>query len=144
MIDAFTARFPKVALNLTNDVSKYLDGRIDRAFYANDEYVDVAMLETLQDYTRWKAENRLLYYKPANWNDIVNGEKDLDGAYVPFELGKAPVGVLETITRPLTLLNLTQPPLSAPSTTIARGWTPPISPALTVTSSPPAGKASSC
>ena len=88
MIDAFTARFPEVGLNLTNDVSKYLDGRIDRAFYANDEYVDVAMLETLQDYTRWKAENRLLYYKPATWDDIVNGEKDLDGAYVPYELGK--------------------------------------------------------
>ncbi len=81
-------------------MSKYLDGRIDRAFYANDEYVDVAMLETLQDYMRWKAENRLLYYKPATWNDIVNGEKDLDGAYVPYELSKAPLGVLETILPP--------------------------------------------
>ena len=98
LIDAFTARFPNVALNLTNDVSKYLDGRIDRAFYANDEYIDVAMLETLQDYTRWKAENRLLYYKAAVWNDIVNGKKDLDGAYVPYELGKPPVVVLETIS----------------------------------------------
>ena len=76
-------RFPKVALNLTVDLSKYLVSKIDRSFYAGNEYVDVALLQQLNDFTRWKAQNRLLYYKPQNFSDIVNGYKDLDGAYLP-------------------------------------------------------------
>lgn len=83
IVTAFEQRFPNVALNLTVDLSKYLDSQIDRSFYTGSEYVDVALLQQLNDFTRWKAQNRLLYYKPANFSDLANGYKDLDGAYLP-------------------------------------------------------------
>lgn len=37
-------------LNLTIDLSKYLDGRIDTAFYEGRHVADVAVLQTLQDF----------------------------------------------------------------------------------------------
>lgn len=73
-------------MNLTTDLSKYHDSRIDRDFYAGNESIDIAVLQTLQDFVRWKAQNRLMFYKPQNFSDIVNGEKDLDGAWLPVYL----------------------------------------------------------
>ena len=80
------ARFPNVALNLTVDLSKYHDGRIDRGFYENEHVADIAVLQTLQDFPRWKAENKLQYYKPNNYDDLLENEKDLDGAYLPIQI----------------------------------------------------------
>ena len=71
-------------LNLTVDVSKYHDSNIDRSFYQQSEYVDIAILQSLQDFVRWKTQNRLLFYKPANFSLIYNGEKDEDGAWLPM------------------------------------------------------------
>lgn len=79
---AWKQRFPELPLNLTVDLSKFHNGRIDRAFYQGEHSADVAFLQTLQDFPRWKAQNRLLYYKPAEFNDIFNGEKDADGAWL--------------------------------------------------------------
>ena len=78
-----------IKLNLTIDLSKYHDARIDRSFYANDETIDIAALQTLHDFPRWKAQNRLMYYKPQNFSDLVNGEKDFDGAWLPVYLCKS-------------------------------------------------------
>ena len=75
-----------IDLNLTIDFSKYHDSLIDRAFYAGNEDIDIAALQTLQDFSRWKAQNRLLFYKPQNFSDLVNGEKDFDGAWLPVYL----------------------------------------------------------
>ena len=83
---AWEARFPNVILNLTVDLSKYHDGRIDRAYYENFHVADVAVLQTLQDFPRWKAENRLSYYKPSGFDDLLANEKDLDGAYIPIQI----------------------------------------------------------
>jgi len=85
-IEGFNKRFPKINLNLTTDLSKYHDARIDRAFYAEDENTDNACLQTLHDYPCWKAQNRLLYYKSQKFSDIANAEKDFDGAYLPVYL----------------------------------------------------------
>lgn len=85
-ITAFAERFPSLSLNLTTELSKYDDARIDRAFYDQNNTVDIAALQTLHDYPRWKAQNRLMFYKPHNFSDIVNGEKDFDGAYLPLAL----------------------------------------------------------
>lgn len=79
---AWRELFPDLPLNLTIDLSKYQSINIDLAYYGNRHIADVVGLQTVQDFGRWKAENRLLYYKPTNYDDIINGEKDLDGAYV--------------------------------------------------------------
>ncbi|KAF7861394.1 hypothetical protein EAF04_007959 [Stromatinia cepivora] len=81
---AWAARFPKISLDLTVDVSKYHDSRIDRAYRANNETVDIAILQTLNDFQRWKEADRLLFYKPQTFDDLYSGEKDLDGAFLPI------------------------------------------------------------
>ncbi|THY86676.1 periplasmic binding protein-like II [Aureobasidium pullulans] len=76
-IAAWKARFPDVALNLTVDVSKYHDSRVNRQFQRNgDDGADIAVLQTLQDYGRWKHEGRLYPYKPAGWDNIYSAIKD--------------------------------------------------------------------
>ena len=87
---AWEARFPNVSLNLTVDLSKYHDGRIDRAYYEGTHVADIAVIQTLQDFPRWKAENRLSYYKPNNFDDLLANEKDLDGAYLPIQISTMP------------------------------------------------------
>ncbi|CAG8959279.1 hypothetical protein HYFRA_00013049 [Hymenoscyphus fraxineus] len=82
-VAAFEGRFPGLKLNLTVDLSKYHDSRIDRAYLAGNEYIDIAILQTLHDFPRWRDQQRLLNYKPANFEDIYLGEKDLNGAFLP-------------------------------------------------------------
>lgn len=81
--DSWRQRFPDLPLNLTVDLSKYQDIRIDLAHLEGKAIADVTMLQTLQDFPRWKAENRLMYYKPNHFDDLLNGEKDINGAYLP-------------------------------------------------------------
>lgn len=88
MRTAWKQRFPNIHLNLTIDLSKYHDSRIDRAFYEDQETTDVAILQTLHDFPYWKEQNRLMYYKPATFDDIYGSEKDLDGAYYPILICK--------------------------------------------------------
>jgi len=84
IIDSFHNRFPDIKLNLTGDLSKYWDSKIDMAFQVSeckDNNVDVAVLQTLHDFPRWKAEGRLMQYKVAPWNDIYPEFVDPDGTY---------------------------------------------------------------
>ncbi|EME84330.1 uncharacterized protein MYCFIDRAFT_134075 [Pseudocercospora fijiensis CIRAD86] len=78
---AWAAQYPDVKLNLTVDLSKYHDNRIDRAYQEGIHVADVAVLQTLQDFPRWKQEGKLLNYKPATFDDILQDQKDLDGAW---------------------------------------------------------------
>ncbi|KAG0157750.1 ABC-type Fe3+ transport system [Penicillium digitatum] len=82
-IAAWQARFPEIKLNLTVDVSKYHDSRVNRQFQRNGtDGADIAVLQTLHDFGRWKREGRLLPYKPLKWEDIYSAIKDPHGAFV--------------------------------------------------------------
>lgn len=80
--------FPKIPLNLTVDLSKYHDSNIDRSWQLGSEYVDVAALQTLHDFARWKSQGRLLPYKPAVWENIWPSVKDPQGAFLPIAFCK--------------------------------------------------------
>ncbi|KAF8901010.1 hypothetical protein CPB84DRAFT_1846992 [Gymnopilus junonius] len=80
----FENRFPGIKLDLSLDLSKYLDAEIDRQYKKTnglDEFADVAVLQSLHDFPRWKAEGRLLPYKVSQWNDIYSKFVDEEGAY---------------------------------------------------------------
>lgn len=88
-IDAWKARFPDIELNLTVDVSKYHDSRVNRQFQRTGSAgADIAVLQTLHDYPRWKKEGRLYPYKPAHWEDIWSTIRDPDAAFVPYFICK--------------------------------------------------------
>ncbi|KAF9562910.1 periplasmic binding protein-like II [Agrocybe pediades] len=86
---AFTKRFPGIKLDLTVDLSKYLDSRIDRQHQVTngaEEFADVAVLQTLQNFGRWKSEGRLMPYKVSEWDDIYPEFVDQDGAYTGYNI----------------------------------------------------------
>lgn len=78
---AFEARFPKMTLNVTVDLSKYHDGNLDLQLAAKNVHVDSIILQTLHDYPRWKKEGALLNYAPKNFDKIASVFKDADAAY---------------------------------------------------------------
>jgi len=86
IVAAFNAQFPDIKINQTTGFSKYLDAQIDRAYTVGKPLVDVAILQTVQDYTRWNSQARLLKYKPPTFGDISNELKDLEGAYIPVNI----------------------------------------------------------
>ena len=79
---AFEKRFPGMTLNVTVDLSKYLDVDIDEQLARKSLYVDVAMLQTLQDYPRWKEAGALSPYKPIDFNTVFDQIVDLEGYYM--------------------------------------------------------------
>ena len=79
---AFRNRFPDIDLTLIVDYSKYHDVRVDNQLATGTLVPDVVQLQTLQDFTRWKRENRLLRYKPAGFSKLHKKFRDPDGAWV--------------------------------------------------------------
>ncbi|EGU85310.1 hypothetical protein FOXB_04177 [Fusarium oxysporum f. sp. conglutinans Fo5176] len=84
MKKAFESSFPGMKLNLTVDLSKYLDGNIDQQLANNNVYVDTLALQTTQDFPRWKEQGALLYYAPAGFDKIYSGLKDIDAAFYGY------------------------------------------------------------
>ncbi|AZQ35564.1 ABC transporter substrate-binding protein [Streptomyces cyaneochromogenes] len=78
---AFGERFPDIDLTVVVDYSKYHDVRVDNQLATGTLVPDVVQLQTLQDFTRWKREGRLLPYKPAGFSKVHEGFKDPDGAW---------------------------------------------------------------
>ncbi|MGW0706254.1 ABC transporter substrate-binding protein [Streptomyces sp. NPDC002643] len=77
----FAARFPDIDLKVVVDYSKYHDVRVDNQLATDTLVPDVVQLQTLQDFTRWKRQGRLLPYKPAGFSKVHKGFKDPDGAW---------------------------------------------------------------
>jgi ABC-type Fe3+ transport system substrate-binding protein len=109
---AFRARFPDIDLTLIVDYSKYHDVRVDNQFATGTLVPDVVQLQTLQDFTRWKEQGRLLRYRPAGFSEVYDAFKDPQGAWVAigaiafsFMYGPAAVGS----DAPRTPLDLVDP-----------------------------------
>lgn len=79
--EAFEKKFPGMKLETVVDYSKVHDGRIDNQLKNNNLVADVAQLQTLQDFPRWKKEGVLMNYKPLGWDSIYKDFRDEDGAW---------------------------------------------------------------
>jgi ABC-type Fe3+ transport system substrate-binding protein len=78
---AFKQQFPDVKLHLVTDLSKYHDARIDNQLATGHLTADAAILQTSQDFDRWKKHGDLLKYKPLGWDEVYTNAKDKDGYY---------------------------------------------------------------
>jgi ABC-type Fe3+ transport system substrate-binding protein len=76
---AFTQQFPGIKLHLVTDLSKIHDDRIDNQLATHHLVADAAILQTTQDFDRWKKDGDLLRYKPVGWNEVFSNAKDKDG-----------------------------------------------------------------
>jgi ABC-type Fe3+ transport system substrate-binding protein len=76
----FRALFPKIDLTVVTDYSKFHDVRIDNQLATGTLVPDLVQLQTVQDFTRWKSQGKLLPYKPAGFGKLHPAFKDADGA----------------------------------------------------------------
>ncbi|KAI3390603.1 hypothetical protein diail_9093, partial [Diaporthe ilicicola] len=78
---AFEAAFPGMTLNVTVDVSKYHDGKIDQQLASGNVFVDATFLQTLHDFPRWAQQGSLLNYAPAGFDQIYPAFKSEDASW---------------------------------------------------------------
>src|SRR4030081_3840824 len=66
----FEQRYPGIEVSITGGFSNGLDKKSDLQLKDNKLEADAAIFQTLQDFVRWKAEGRLLAFKPAGFEAI--------------------------------------------------------------------------
>ena len=77
----FKERFPGIDVAIEGGFSNVFDVKIDAMIKAKSMQVDLAVLQTVQDYVRWKKEGALDAFKPEGFDKIDAHWKDKDGAY---------------------------------------------------------------
>ncbi|KAG3121289.1 hypothetical protein PI124_g1167 [Phytophthora idaei] len=109
--EAFQQRFPEINFTLVVDYSKYHDVRIDNQLETDTLVPDVIALQTLQDFTRWADEGKLLQYKPKGFSHIHASLKDNDGAWMAYTVYSFYTSYnsssLDGLGAPATLENMT-------------------------------------
>ncbi|CAK4637056.1 unnamed protein product [Aphanomyces euteiches] len=70
-----------INFTIITDYSKFQDVRIDNQLATNSLDVDVASLQTLEDFPRWEKEGKLLAYNPAGFSQIYAPFKSSTGAW---------------------------------------------------------------
>lgn len=78
---AFNQRFPGMKLRVLVDRSKFHAVRIDNQLARGRVACDVAHILAINKFDQWKAEGRLLRYKPLGWEQVYADFRDPDGAY---------------------------------------------------------------
>jgi ABC-type Fe3+ transport system substrate-binding protein len=77
----FNERYPGIKFAISGGFSNVLDKKIDAQIADGKLEVDVAILQTIPDFVRWKADGRLMNFKPQGFDQIDGSFKDADGAY---------------------------------------------------------------
>src|SRR5262249_20100525 len=81
----FEAAYPKVKVRITP--GRYdLMPKIDAQLAAGKLDADLAILQTTQDYVRWKRQGRLLSFSPPGFDLIPAKLKDPDARFMPVFL----------------------------------------------------------
>jgi len=81
-VKEFEQRFPGVTVAFTGGLSTTLDKKIEAQFANQKVETDLAILQTIQDFAKWKKTGEMLSFKPAGWDSIDEAYKDEDGAFV--------------------------------------------------------------
>ena len=81
MAKIFNERYPGITVSISGGFSNVLDKKIDAQIAAGKLEVDTAILQTIADFVRWKADGHLIDFKPAGFDKIDRRFKDPDGAF---------------------------------------------------------------
>src|SRR5882724_9748476 len=84
-VNAFEAKYPKVKVRITS--GRYdLMPKIDAQIAAGKMEADLAILQTTQDYVRWKRQGALQSFAPPDFSLIPAKLKDPDAQFLPVFL----------------------------------------------------------
>ena len=78
----FERRYPGIRITIHSGFSNVHNEKIGQQLRANTLDADLAILQTVQDYVRWKKDGVLASFKPPAWDAIDASFKDADGYYV--------------------------------------------------------------
>jgi ABC-type Fe3+ transport system substrate-binding protein len=78
----FEQRFPGIKVNVVGGFSNRLTKQIDDARKAGKPVADLALLQTVQDFVKWKKDGVLAPFKPDDWDKISDRFKDPDGHFL--------------------------------------------------------------
>src|SRR5207237_5053159 len=81
-VKEFEQRFPGVTVTFTGGLSTALNKKIEAQFANRKVETDLAILQTIQDFAKWKKAGAMLSFRPAGWDTIDEAYKDGDGAFV--------------------------------------------------------------
>jgi ABC-type Fe3+ transport system substrate-binding protein len=81
MAKKFNERYSGINVAISGGFSNVLDKKIDAQIAAGKLEVDAAILQTIADFVRWKADDRLLNYKPEGFEKIDASFKEPNGAF---------------------------------------------------------------
>jgi ABC-type Fe3+ transport system substrate-binding protein len=87
---AFGETYPGIKISIGGGFSNVLDKKIDQQITARKLEVDAAILQTIADFARWKAEGRLLIFKPPGFDAMDASFKDADGAFWAIAVNVVP------------------------------------------------------
>jgi len=84
-VTAFEAKYPKIKVRITS--GRYdLMPKIDAQIAAGKMDADLAILQTTQDYVRWKRQGALQRFAPPDFDLIPANLKDPEGQFLPVFL----------------------------------------------------------
>ena len=78
----FEQRFPGIKVSVVGGFSNRLTKQIDDARQSGKPIADLALLQTVQDFVKWKREGVLAPFKPEDWDKISDRFKDPDGHFI--------------------------------------------------------------
>ena len=81
-IKEFEQRFPGVTVTFAGGLSTALNKKIEEQLANRKVETDLAILQTIQDFARWKKAGAMALFKPAGWDQIDDAYKDENGAFV--------------------------------------------------------------
>jgi ABC-type Fe3+ transport system substrate-binding protein len=80
----FEKKFPGLTVSITGGFSNVLNEKIEQQFKAGKLEADLVLFQTAQDFVRWKAQGRLLMFKPEGADAIPAAFRDPDGAFIAW------------------------------------------------------------
>src|SRR5262249_13426546 len=85
-IKVFEQRFPGVTVTFTGALSTALNQRIERQLASGTVETDLAILQTIEDFGKWKKAGALLAFKPEGSDAIDPAYKDEDGVFTAVSI----------------------------------------------------------
>jgi ABC-type Fe3+ transport system substrate-binding protein len=79
---AFSKVFPGIEFDIVTGFSNQISPRIDAQLAASKMEADIAILQTIQDFERWKQRDGLAVYRAPEWGAVERKFKDPDGTSV--------------------------------------------------------------
>ena len=83
----FERKFPGLTVSIEGGFSNVLNQKIEQQFKDSKLAADMVLLQTAQDFVRWKGQGRMLAFKPDGSDAIDKSFKDPDGAFIVWYVG---------------------------------------------------------